>query len=81
MRNSGGVRCVEGETTKMQHFQMIQFQLFISLNISSLYIFLTVRILIVFLLLLFFSTETFVEKTDKYTLGTWSHLFFYKPNA
>lgn len=49
MRNAGGARCVEGETTKMQHFQMIQFQLFISLNISSLYIFLTVRILIAFL--------------------------------
>lgn len=48
MRNSGGAQCVERATTKMQHFQMIQLQVFIPLNISSLDIFLTVQILIVF---------------------------------
>lgn len=45
MRNCGGGR--GSGTSKMQHIQMIKFQLFIPFNIFSLYIFLTVQILII----------------------------------
>lgn len=83
MRNPGGARCGEGEATKMQHFQMIQFQLFISLNISSLYIFLTVRMLIVFFF--FPPSKMLALQRPLWKKQTNTHLghgaIFYKPNA